>query len=222
MLERLRQSIFQNLGIKVTSLVLALAVYAHVFSKEERIMVLSCPIVIEDLPPGLAFAGEVPSDVRVKVRARGGDLVRFRGQTPLVVVRLKDARPGLLQRPLTAEDVVFPSGFRAQVEGMMDRTTLSLDIERTRKKTLPIVPTLAGELEAGVAISGRIHVIPDTLTVRGPESLLKGLDSLHTEEISLDGRSNSLEEQVEVRVPRGLRPGQASTRVRIDLVRRGS
>jgi len=220
MLLRLRQALLQNLGIKITSLVLALAVYAHVFSKEERVMVLACPIVIEELPSGLTFAADLPSDVRVRVRARGGDLLRLRGKTPQVVVHLKDARPGLLQRPLTAEDVVFPAGFRAQADGMVEHTILSLEIERLRRKTLPIRASIAGAPGPGLVIAGRPRLWPDTVTVRGPESLFKGVDTLHTEEIQLNGRTTGMEEVVEVKVPSGLHPERVTARVRIDFARR--
>mgnify|MGYP000906992931 CR=1 FL=1 len=217
---RLRQAILQNLGIKITSLVLALAVYAHVFSKEERVMVLACPLVVQDLPNGLTFQDDVPSEVRVRVRARGGDLLRLRGNMPQVVVHLKDARPGLLQRPITAEDVVFPSGFHAQADGLVEHTILSLEIERSRRKTLPIRAALEGTPAPGLVIAGRPRLWPDTVTVRGAESLLKGVDTLRTEEIQMNGRTTAMDEVVEVKVPAGLRPDRVTARVRIDLARR--
>lgn len=219
MLQRWRQALFQNLGLKVAAITLAVAVYAHVFSREERIMVYACPLELHGLAPGLTYTGEVPSHIRVKVRARGTDLIRLRDQAPSIVVRLNEARPGLLQRPLSAEDVVFPPGLTGKVEQLVERTTLSLEIEPVRRKTLRIRPSLRGSPAPGFALTGRPRANPDTLTVRGPASLVQPLDSLRTEEIELGGRNSSVEETVAVELPAGVRPQHASTKVRIGIAR---
>ena len=97
MLERLRQKIFENLGIKITSLVLALAVYAHVYSQQDHTAVLQAPLVIEGLPPGMTYQGETPSSVKLRIRATGSDLFKLRAQPPKVVVniqaRFRSVRP---------------------------------------------------------------------------------------------------------------------------------
>lgn len=125
----LRRIFLDDLGYKFLSLLLAFAVYNHVQSQEERVEVLVCPVSVQGLGPEFTVRGEIPVSLRARVRARGFELLRLRGEPPEVIIRVHPTRPGRLDYTITAEDVVLPPGLDATVESLLDRVTVQLQIE---------------------------------------------------------------------------------------------
>lgn len=217
MTKRFREILMNNLGIKISSLILALAVYAHVFSKEEREVDFQIPITLQGLPEGLTYHGHVPEKIRIRVRARGSELFKLRTQLPHVVIPLSDARPGMLQRPVTTEDVVLPSGSGAQVKEIVDQTVLSLEIEPVVMKKVPVRIAIRGSPRPGTVRYGAVSVDPESLEVQGGESLVSPIDSLLTEEVDLADRSQTVEGSVAVEVPDGVQASAERVAIRVPI-----
>lgn len=213
-----RQALLSNLGIKITSVILALAVYAHVFARDEREAVVLLPLAVEGLPPGLICRGDVPRDVRVRVRARGLELIKMRAMPPRVVIRLEQAREGLLQRPVTGSDVVLPAESAAIILGLSEPVDLALAIERRISRTLPIAVAVRGQPADGHAQIGPLEARPDTLTVSGPESLVGAIDSLRTEPVDLSGRAVSFTTEAVLILPADLQTRLDRVFVRVSIV----
>ena len=192
---QLKQILVHNLGIKIASVILALSILAHVRSSEEREFDLSVPLRLTGLPEELTYHGHVPQEVPIRLRARGLDEWRLRAHPPRVRIDLSEALPGLLQRPVTTEDVVL-GGSDAEVRSILVPISLSLQIEPFATRTLPIRPNLVGGLPEGVVQFGDVRVVPDSLWVRGPESVVNVLESILTEEVDLSGRNQTVEERV--------------------------
>ena len=75
MWERVRTILFENMGLKVASLLLALLLYAHVVTDQERESVVQIPIAAVGLADTLTSVGEFPPRVAVKVRGKWKDLI---------------------------------------------------------------------------------------------------------------------------------------------------
>lgn len=213
----LRQALLKNLGIKITSVILALAVYAHVYAREEREAVVRLPLGVEGLAPGLVCRGEIPSGVRVRVRARGLELIKLRASPPQTIIRLEQAREGLLLRPVTGADVVLPASSEAIVLGLAEPVVLSLTVERSVTRTVPIALRTEGAPAEGFAQVGRIEARPETLAVTGPQSVVEQLDSLWTEPIGLAGRTASFTAEALLVVPAETRLRQTSVQARVPI-----
>lgn len=204
MLHSLQHFFTDNIGIKLASLILALAIYAHVLSSEDREGVFNIPVEVVGVPEGLTYEGTVPEKIPVRVQARGTELWRLRTQSLFAQIDLRDARPGLLQRPVSTQDVVLPPGSDAQVEAIISPVVLSLQVEPLSVRTLPVAVRLSGEPDPGWIRAGRATVRPETIRVEGPKSRIEALDSLRTEGIAPTGRSHPLETQVRVVHPEGV------------------
>ena len=218
MLRKLRRTLTENLGIKLASLLLALLVYAHVYSQQDQVSVLQIPLVVEGLPRGLTYRGEVPPSIHVRIRARGGELLKLRTQTPRAVIRLADPKAGQLQRPVTTEDVVLPPESDARVEAVTDPVVLSLNIEPVLASGRPIAVPLRGVPSDGFTRYGPVRVWPETLAVTGPAGQVAALDSIRTEEVDLNGRSETVGETVHFQLPAGLRARTDRVSVHIPIV----
>ena len=217
-MQGLRQTLLRNVGIKITSLVLALAVYAHVYARQEQEAVLRVPLVLDGLPEGLGYRGEVAEYLRVRVRAKGSELIRLRAQPPRVVVPLGRVRPGLLQRTITANDVVLPDKVDAAVIALVEPAVLSLQIEPIVAACLPVAVALRGIPASASVRYGAIRVWPETLTVSGPAGVITALDSVRTEALDISGRAESFGASLRIVLPPGVHSRTEQVAVRVPIV----
>ena len=145
----LRRTFLTDLGTKAIALVLALAVYVHVLSVQEREMVIDVPLVVAPLPLGLSISNDLPSSVRVQVRASGRELLKLRTHHLRAEVRLETPRPGALQRPILGSDVLIPKGVKVSMVEVLDPQTLDLNLEATETMRLPVALILKDDLASG-------------------------------------------------------------------------
>ena len=75
--------------------------------------------------------------------------------------------------------------------------TLAIDIEKSGKRTVPIVPALDGEPAPGFVI-GRVTSEPATVEVEGPESRLRQLTGATTEPVEVSGSRSRVRDVVTV------------------------
>ena len=75
----LRRMVLNNLGLKVSALAIALALWAAYNSEPVVETGYSAPLLLVNVPAGLEVEGEVPSAVRLRVRGR---LARLRRLAP--------------------------------------------------------------------------------------------------------------------------------------------
>jgi len=91
MWQRIRGILFDNLALKLASLLLALLLYAHVVTDQEREAVVQIPIAAVGLADTLSSVGELPPRVAVKVRGKWKDLIRLDLTRPFLSIDLAGA-----------------------------------------------------------------------------------------------------------------------------------
>jgi YbbR domain-containing protein len=75
--------------------------------------------------------------------------------------------------------------------------TIALDLEKSVRRTVPIVPVVDGEPAPGFVV-GRVSVDPATVEVSGPESRLRQLTGATTEPVEVTGRRDGVRDIVTV------------------------
>ena len=197
----LRRILFRDLGTKALALILALAIYVHVFSGQERELTFRVPLQVSPLPSGLALAGEYPNEARIRVRATGADLVKLSRRRPHAQVKLDEPQEGNLQRPLLGSDVVFPHGIRPVQVEVLEPRVLNLLIEPITSALVPIAVRFDEPLPPNRAMSKLPETTPGTVRVSGPQSLVAAIDSVETMPLVFDGATGSQELQVALHPP---------------------
>lgn len=200
---RLREILFGNLGLKLASLVLALLLYAHVVTEQQRESILQIPVTLTGLPDSLAVRGHPPERVGVKIRGKWKDLIRLGLTSPYLPVDLGHATPGPFRSTITADDVAgraLPPELSklVAVTEVEEPRMVDLVIEAKHGKRVRVAPRLNGAPAAGYQIEGSAVAIPDSVEVRGPRSVVDPLDSLSTLPIDITGEREKIQRQVEV------------------------
>ncbi len=187
---------FRHLGLKVLAIALATLLWLTVAGEHVVERALRVPLEIRDKPDNLEIVGEAPGAVDVLVRGSAGLLGRLSAGDVVVALDLSTARPGSRLFHLRLDQVKVPYGVEvAQVVP----GTLALELERSLRRRIPVVPALEGEPAPGFEI-GPITSEPATVEVIGPESRVRELSEATTEPVRVEGRSENVRDVVTVGV----------------------
>jgi YbbR domain-containing protein len=174
---------FRHIGLKIVAFALATLLWLIVAGDHLVERSMRVPLEFRNIPPALEIVGDPPTAVDVRLRGSSALLGRLEPRDIVAVLDLGTARPGSRMFHLQSDEVRAPYGVDvAQVVP----GTLALDLEKSGRRTIPIVPALDGEPAPGFVI-GRVTADPPTVDVAGPESRLKQLTGATTEPVQVTG-----------------------------------
>lgn len=102
--------LYRNWELKVAALALAASLWVFVTTSEKGEIVLSAPVELDALPPGLQVAGERPESVDVQLHGLRAVLGRLGPEHVRARVSLAGVRPGEVVLRLLPEQIVVPAG----------------------------------------------------------------------------------------------------------------
>ena len=176
---------------------------------------LRVPLEFRNIPAELEIVGDPPTAVDVRLRGSSALLGRLEPRDIVAVLDLASARPGSRMFHLRSDEVRAPYGVDvAQVVP----GTLAVELEKSGRRTVPVVPALDGEPAPGFVI-GRVTSEPPTVEVAGPESRLKQLTGATTEPVQVTGSRGRVRDVVTVGITdsavRLVQPREATVTVEV-------
>ena len=207
---------FRNPGLKILALALAILLWLAISRDRFVARSLRVPLEYQGIPEGLEIVGDPPATVDVRVRGASSALGRLEAGDVVAVLDLGMARPGPRLFHLISGQVRTPFGVTV---AQITPPTVSLEFERTGRKTVPVNPSVDGEPAPGYVVE-RVTSDPPSVVVTGPESNLARLTEATTEPVSVDGRREPVRDIVTVGVvDPALRLAEARTAtVLVDVV----
>jgi YbbR domain-containing protein len=200
---RIKDLLLHNLGLKLASLLLALLLYAHVVTDQQRESRLTIPLALTGLPDSLAVSGHVPSRVTVDVRGKWKDLIRLGLIGRQLTVDLAGVSPGRFQKSISADDVrerAIPAELAKAVDvtDVIEPRTVDVMVEAKRRRSVPLLARLVGTPADGYELVGDPEVEPDSAVVAGPQSVVENLDTLRTLPVDIAGERERIQRQVQL------------------------
>jgi hypothetical protein len=186
----LRSMLFDNLGLKLVALLLAVVVYLNVYTDRPATMTVSFPIQITDLADSLSLSGPAPAAVQAELRGTAKQLIRLRVTEPPVKVSLAGVGVGHFERALGAEDLPIPEGVQLQLDRLVSPRTLELEVDRRTTRDVPVAARVDGSPAA--LWDGTFVLRPTRVMVSGPAAALATLDSVRLVPLSLAGRRDTV------------------------------
>jgi len=211
--------LFDNLGLKLFALLLAVLLYFHVLTDRPSEQTLYFPVTVEGLPDSLALASSVPTEVGVRLRGTGKQLIRLGLTKPPVRLSLAGVSPGMYQRALGPADVPLSGMSDVTVLEVKDPSEVRLEVTRRAGRFVPVLVPIVGEPARGLIVAGPIEVRPRVVRVSGPATWVARQETLRTEPVSIAGRRELVIDTVTVGVADGsvrlVEPRSATVSVRI-------
>jgi YbbR domain-containing protein len=187
---------FRHLGLKVVAIALATLMWLTVAGEHVVERSLRVPLAVRNLSGDLEIVGDLPDTVDVRIRGSSALLSHLDPGDVVAMLDLTTARTGARLFHLRADEVRVPYG--VAVAQVMP-PTLSLELEKSATRTIPIVPAIDGDPAAGFVV-GRISSEPSTVQVVGPESHVRQVAEATTEPVEIDGKRDRVRDVVTVGV----------------------
>jgi YbbR domain-containing protein len=185
---------FRQLGLKATALVLSALLWLTVAGDHFVERSMRVPLEFRNIPPEIEIIGDPPETVDVRLRGSSALLARIEPREIVAVLNLGTARPGSRLFHLRIDEVRAPYGVEV---AQVIPGTLAIDLEKSGRRTVPIVPALDGEPAPGFVI-GKVTSDPATVEVAGPESRLRQLTGATTEPVEMTGSRGRVRDIVTV------------------------
>ena len=192
----LRGWLFDNLGLKLAALLLALLVYLNVYLDRPAEMTMSFPVQIQALGASLSLSGPVPSTVQAQLRGTGKQLLRMRVTEPLIKISLDGVGPGRFEREVAAEDLPLAGYEGVEAVRVIGPDVIDIGIERKVRRWLPAALRVEGAAGNDTSWVSLVVVDPESVLVTGPRSAVALLDSVVLQPVRLGGRRDTLRAQV--------------------------
>lgn len=104
----------------------------------------------------------------------------------------------------------------------LDPSSVRVKVSIAKKmsiRTVRISPRIEGQPKPGYLI-GTVSVFPSTVSIQGEAGQVEGIEFLQTQPVSIEGATNTVEEEVDLELPRGVKivggtPSRARVKVEI-------
>jgi YbbR domain-containing protein len=184
----LRVMLVENWGLKLISLVLSLILWFYVTSKGKTEMTLTVPLELRSIPQNMAVVGSVPSSLEVRVQGQERLLRDITTGKKLVgILDLSMTKEGENVVRLSPDDISRPTD---AVVTHMSLSEVKVRLEPLIRKTFRLKAVVHGAPANGYRLKN-IVVTPPKVTVEGPSSTVKMLDSLQTMPIDIQGAAEN-------------------------------
>ncbi len=184
---------FRHLGLKCLAVLLALGLW-FVTSGERTVRTVRVPLAFRNMPVSLEITGNPPETVDVRLRGSSGQLDHLVQGDVIALIDLTDAQPGSRVVNLQPDAVSAPFGVEVS---LVLTPRVAFELERAATVTVTVVPAVEGEPAAGFARAA-MKVDPATVSIVGPESRVRRLQSVMTEPVSITGATATVYQTVSI------------------------
>lgn len=207
------RALFGDIGLKLTSVVLAVLLWVVIAGEKTSEMGLSVPVELQNFPKDLELTGEPVNAVEIRVRASPGVIQQLGPGDVSAQIDLAGTGEGERIVHLTARSIRVPFGVQVV---KIAPSSISLNFERTLQKTVPIRPRLIGRPAVGFEVAG-MAAKPEEVLIAGPRSRVLEIESAFTEPVSVDDARQTAIEVVNIGLDDPTLRLQGSPRVEVSV-----
>ncbi len=192
-------ALFDNVGLKFLSLVLAATVFLLVNTDKDREITVRVGVRYE-LPADKVLTSEQLDEVKVTIK---GPLRRLRQFDERELGRVElDLRSSPTGDVAITNDLIsnLPPGL--EVLSISPRS-VRVAFDRRVEKAVEVIATVTARPQHGYVVA-EVKSSPPTIKVRGGERLLAGMTAIKTVDVNLEGRTDSFEQLADLVVAEGV------------------
>ena len=202
--------LFENVPLKLVSLGLAAMLWFVIAGEKTSEMGVSAPLELQNFPKDLEVTGEPVDTVEVRLRASPGIIQRIGPGDVSAQLDLAGLQEGEHIVHLTDKSIRMPFGVKVV---KITPSLLTLNLERTMQKVVPVRPRLVGRPATGFEV-GDVRADPAEVRIAGPRSRVQEVESAFTEPLSIEGAQAGVSDVVNMGLDDPLLRVLGSPRVR--------
>lgn len=191
----------RNLHIVIIAALFGVMAWASVSLREQYVVTVTAPFVLEDIPDGWAVRSPLPPSMQLRFRGDGWRLATMlMGGVPRLVFSAGTLLPG--NKPITFNDVAERVLLTPGIQLLdVKPDSVRIDLDRSVRKRVPVVLDCIASFREGYGQVGPTSVAPDSVTITGAESLLRGVESWKTEHRAFENLRAPLDASVPLTPP---------------------
>ena len=179
---------------KSLCLLLAVILWAYIAAGRTDTLRFRMPIVPQNVPSTLAVSDMSDRFAVLVVEGRKEHLKSINMKTIRAYVSLDNAVIGSKEYPIRLEKQLVPE----EVTLSLASGEVTVTIEKKAERWVRVVPIIEGTVLKGKIMIDRM-VFPERVRITGPKSIVDSIDSLDTEEVSVENEAADLHRQVGLR-----------------------
>ncbi len=184
-----RKIFFENRGLKLVSLGIALSLWFFVTSKGKMEIALTVPVELQNIPQGMAVVGDVARYLEARVQGPERALRDITtGKKVVGILDLSMTKPGENVVRISPDDIKRPSGVAVT---HLSPYEIRVKLEPLVRKTFVLHPELRGTPASGYRLTGA-SVSPPRVTLEGPAGVMRTLTRLQTMPIDIHGATGDI------------------------------
>lgn len=183
----------------------------------QREITIKLPIVYTDIPAEVVFDTPLPSQIEITLRDNGRLLRQVQHTKPNITISLSDRFEERNSHLYIPTDMVRP-----RVQDILPGSTIiqqirpeeivsSYHIDATKK--IPINLQVRWTLEEQYQLTTAPQLTPDSVIIYGPSQVLNSIDSIFTENIFVGRVFGTMQKEVGLLIPKGIRSQVMTTEV---------
>ena len=194
---------FNNLGVKIGALSVALLVWLHVVTEKTYTYTFRAMLKPTHLADNLIVANTLPEHLQVAVKGTGKRLFWLMFSEIEIVLDLQNAIQSKSRYRFEVTDVVIPRDIDVIVLEIDEPDYVDVDIDRLVEKRVPVGPRLEMNPANGFVTVGPVRVDPDSVTVRGPRRFVERIDTLYTQKETIRRAKRPVHREIFLAEPEG-------------------
>jgi YbbR domain-containing protein len=183
MIGRIRHFLFDNLSLKLASLVIALLMWYGVARDPVAEISLQIPVEFIRPPKELDYISDMIPQVQIRLRGPARLLRDLPRGNVRVVIDLKGAVPGEHTYDITPDEIKVPHGVEV-MQVTPSRLRLLFDEHQTRQ--VAVKPRVVGTLPPGYRLES-VTANPAMLTITGPARHVSAVENALTDAVDATG-----------------------------------
>lgn len=191
MIKILRNIFVRNWGLKLFSLLLALVFWFSIIPEEKLSFEIkvTVPLELHNLPSGMKIIENPPPFIDVTIKAPHRLMEEINPEGVRARLELGTARVEQTEFPINPDWISLPQG--AEVKEISP-SHVRMRLESLREIMMEVEPDFVGQLHENLELVG-FEVIPNKVSIIGPESKVKETYKVRTSPIDLSFLTESIE-----------------------------
>ena len=199
----IREKIFFNFRYKVIVFLLSALLWFFVKTEDNYKYTVHIPLRVANLGEDRIIKNSIPEKISVNLWGKGRSLISISIRNDLEYLldlsHVVDSANIILDK----ENIRSLRETDIEVLNIEYPQKIFVKLEHVEQKTVPIVPRCKIETLPGYTIVGKIVVVPDTASVRGPVSELRNIDSIYTERKEFKKVKRDINKSIKIVKPEG-------------------
>ncbi len=190
----MRKFFFENLGLKITAVLLSIILWMFATSRGQSEISIDVPIQFKNIPSGFELTNHDIKTIGMNIRGQERLIKNVRPADISVYVDLSNSKKGESVYYINRDDIKLPPAITIT---NISPPSIKVSIDETERKTVKVKPVIFGTPETGYYVKS-IDTRPQTVVIEGIRSEVGRVNKIKTESLDITGINETLTQNLKL------------------------